>query len=41
MAFKVKSIRIQRFKNLEDVQLELGDVNVLVGANNAGKSAVL
>ncbi len=41
MTLQVKSIYIQRFKNLESVVLPLSEVNVLVGANNAGKSAVL
>lgn len=37
----IKDIRIQRFKNLEDLSLTLGNVTVLVGSNNAGKSSVL
>lgn len=36
-----RSVRIQRFKNLQDTTLDLGDVNVIVGANNSGKSSVL
>jgi energy-coupling factor transporter ATP-binding protein EcfA2 len=37
----VRSIRIRRFKLLEDVALDLAPAIVLVGANNAGKSSVL
>ena len=35
------SITLRRFKNLEDVTIPLGRVNVLVGTNNSGKSSVL
>lgn len=35
------SITIRRFKRLEDFTLDLEDVNVLIGANNSGKSSVL
>lgn len=41
MNISVSSVRIQRFKNLSDVHLDLTPVNVLVGANNSGKSSVL
>ncbi len=37
----LKSLRIQRFKNLDDITLELALVNVIVGANNSGKSSIL
>ena len=37
----VRSVRIRRFKLLEDVALDLAPAIVLVGANNAGKSSVL
>lgn len=41
MSVRVAKLRVQRFKNLEDAAFELAPVNVLVGANNAGKSAAL
>jgi predicted ATPase len=34
-------IRINRFKNLEEVTLELDKLNVLIGSNNSGKSSIL
>ena len=34
-------MHIKRFKSVEDAELALGDVTVLVGPNNAGKSSVL
>ncbi|GBF32788.1 hypothetical protein DCCM_0984 [Desulfocucumis palustris] len=34
-------VKIKRFKNLQDITIPLERVNVLVGANNAGKSSVL
>ena len=37
----LSSITLRRFKNLEDVTIPLGRVNVLVGTNNSGKSSVL
>jgi hypothetical protein len=33
--------RIQRFKAIEDAPLDLGSLNVLVGANNSGKSSII
>ena len=37
----IKKIEIKRFKSVEHVELNLGRINVLVGANNAGKSSIL
>lgn len=38
----LNSVRVQRFKSLEDVTLTLGErLTVLVGPNNAGKSSLL
>lgn len=34
-------LRVKNFRNLRDVDLELGDLNVLVGSNGAGKSNLL
>lgn len=34
-------IKILRFKNLSEVELELGRLTILVGGNNSGKSSVL
>lgn len=37
----IKAISIDRFKSIDSVIMELDKINVLVGANNAGKSSVL
>ncbi|MDL1862638.1 chromosome segregation protein SMC [Betaproteobacteria bacterium PRO7] len=37
----LQSVRIQRFKRINDVEIPLGRVTLLVGPNNAGKSSVL
>lgn len=37
----LKTIRIQRFKSLEDVEVTLGRMTLLVGPNNSGKSSIL
>ena len=37
----IRKIEIDRFKSLQHVELNLGKVNVLVGANNSGKSSIL
>ena len=36
-----QTVHIQRFKNLTDALFDLQDVNVIVGANNSGKSSTL
>lgn len=37
----IQSVKVERFKTIQSVTLELDKINVLVGANNAGKSSVL
>lgn len=37
----VKEIKIQNYKSVQDLSLELGRVNVLIGANGCGKSNIL
>lgn len=37
----LKTITIERFKNLDSVTLELDHLNVLIGSNNSGKSSIL
>jgi predicted ATPase len=37
----LQKITIQNFRSLKDVSLELQDVNVLIGANNSGKTNLL
>jgi predicted ATP-dependent endonuclease of OLD family len=39
--FRLSSVVIRRFKRLAEFEIPLGDVTLLVGANNAGKSSVL
>ncbi len=35
---KLRRIRVKNFKTFDDLDLELGDLNVFVGANASGKS---
>lgn len=37
----LKEITVTRFKNIEEVCLPLGRINILVGSNNSGKSSLL
>jgi len=37
----IDSITIERFKNIEKIELKLENINILVGSNNAGKSSIL
>jgi ABC-type uncharacterized transport system ATPase subunit len=38
---QLQSIQIQRFKAIVDAPFDVGALNVLVGANNAGKSSII
>ena len=38
---RVVSVAIRRFKRIELIEIPLGDVTLLIGANNSGKSSVL
>lgn len=38
---KLTNLRIQNFRSCRDITLEISNMHALVGANNAGKSAVL
>ena len=38
---RIKSVTIRRFKRLQELTLDLGDVTLLIGANNSGKSSIL
>jgi AAA15 family ATPase/GTPase len=38
---KLSSVQIRRFKRIEDAPFDLDDLNLIVGANNAGKSSVI
>ena len=37
----LRSLRVERFKSLVDLNLELGRINLFVGANGSGKSNLL
>ncbi|NCB44479.1 MAG: DUF2813 domain-containing protein [Clostridia bacterium] len=37
----IKEIRIQNFKGIEDLWLDFSQLNVLIGANSAGKSTII
>lgn len=34
-------VKIERFKNISNVEIELGNLTILVGGNNSGKSSIL
>ena len=38
---RLQSIRLQRFKRINDAAMDLKGVNVLVGGNNSGKSSII
>ena len=38
---RITRIEIQNFRSIRDVSIDLGDTTVLVGPNNAGKTAIL
>lgn len=39
---KLETVRIKRFRSIEEVSLEgIGNLNVLIGKNNSGKSNIL
>src|SRR5688500_165825 len=38
---KIKSIRLQRFRQFADTTFEVGAFNLLVGPNNSGKTSLL
>lgn len=33
-------VKIERFKNIVDIEIRLGGINILIGSNNAGKSSI-
>lgn len=41
MTIKLKRLKVERFKKIRNVELELADVNILVGANGSGKSSII
>ena len=40
-ALGLQSMRIRRFKRINDAAIDLAAVNVFVGGNNAGKSSLI
>lgn len=38
---KLREIKLQNFRNLVDISIPIGDTTILVGENNAGKTALL
>ncbi len=36
----LKSIKIERFKNINEIEIPLEGINLLIGSNNAGKSSI-
>lgn len=38
---KIKGIEAQNFRNLKDIKLDFGDVNIIYGENAQGKTNLL
>lgn len=38
---RLNSVTIRRFKRIKEIEVPLGDVTLLIGANNSGKSSIL
>jgi Fe-S cluster assembly ATPase SufC len=38
---EITSVEVERFKRVQKAEIQLSDINVLVGSNNAGKSSML
>src|SRR6185437_8697056 len=38
---RISSLRIENFRSIEALDLELGETTVFIGPNNAGKTAIL
>lgn len=38
---KLESIKIEKFKRIDSIELPLADLNILVGSNGSGKSSIL
>ncbi|EKC5748445.1 AAA family ATPase [Cronobacter muytjensii] len=36
----LSKVKIERFKNIVDIEIHLGGINILIGSNNAGKSSI-
>ena len=37
----LKCVRISNFRSIENIEVDLGAINILIGQNNAGKSNFL
>ena len=38
---EIQSIKLEKFKKIDEAVIDLDSINVLIGGNNAGKSSVL
>lgn len=38
---KIKEVKINNYKGIEDIQFPCGSINIIVGPNNTGKSSIL
>ena len=41
MAMYIKTVKIDRFKSLSEVEFDLDKINIFVGSNNSGKTSVI
>jgi len=40
MSNPLQSVRIKRFKNIQDAPFDVSSINAFIGANNSGKSTL-
>lgn len=38
---KLKAVKVERFKRLEDINFDADEINILIGGNNSGKSTII
>lgn len=38
---RIKKVKVQNFRSIKNLEIELGDTTVLIGQNNSGKTAIL
>lgn len=41
VCMKIQNVRIRNFKNIDEVSINLDDLNLLIGGNNAGKTSFI
>ncbi|MDP4064838.1 hypothetical protein IMCC1933_07070 [Rhodobacteraceae bacterium IMCC1933] len=39
--FKLDKIEVKKFKQIDSIEMDVADLNILVGSNGSGKSSIL